>query len=489
MVIKMKRSFNKRALIGVLAAVIALAGLSVTVLISGAAGTYKVYADIPGTDGGSQLVNQTNGVTIWAGGGKSSVDLGDGFVSSVDLKNLQLNLFMAQSGSTKFYNITASKNVGWVIGKEPGVMPVDTSGTKPKLLKSTVANVSKGKVTAGKVTAENGGVETVYAIAYVIPGDKTVTMDKYEVIASVKVTVMQAATAIELYDKKNVNYAEDKKITALNVNIGDEIAVYPVPNAGKNKDKTPVEPNSASTYTVKVTPEKDGVTYLAKIKNPGGAETDKLTFTQTEFAQGFTVVAKEISLDAKNRGEGGDASKINDKAGKAVISITNDQSGKTLKLTVNITNTPAVNTSNTLNVKIGDTGVPAKKGSKETFDLIAANALKLPGSALNPTRTLTKPSVAFYSKNDGLNVSDMVVNGKLKLPTANKASEYKASLDNTNSKITVELTKDVTLPVGSAATTTIYAVVAYGSTVNSMGALPQILVFPITVTLPVAAGQ
>lgn len=439
--------------------------------------SYKFYLDELGSgQPGLTLLSDGNPLEVWIGGGKATYFIGEtGITKQFDFKAVPIMLYAnvveKNNGvlvSSKYYNVVGGKNIAW------GVSDKNSTGivyVKPGN-KNDFISVANGKITAGKRPTDEGKV--TYAVAYTTKkvGKSTV----YNIEAVLPVVVKSAPAKLMAYSKSN-STAKTDELKAVTTVLGDvSQSVYINPLARDNS-KNGLSLSSL-TYTVSIDKSATNVALVhgSNTALPGNSITVN---ADSSGCINFAVKGISITPDIVNISEA-NAIKREDKVSKAVIVISNNESGKSFKLNVTVGN--EVNWVSSDGIGSDGFKVDLKTDAKVsvldslTFSLVEKEMIKIS----NPQYTITtKPTFGVYeAKASGsYTYKDFIDTTKntIKFPATGKSKDIKIDLigkDNYHIKVSALKKSNYATPLLQ------YGVIAYGATEDT------ILIFPITLTTP-----
>jgi hypothetical protein len=268
---------------------------------------YEIWSEA--TDKTTSYAKASDGsLDIWVGGG--NMKHANGAVT--DNKSVQLNLYMYDNG---YYNMTKAKTTQWAGRTASGKVSFEKYKLKSDTAVKDIAKISKGKVTAGKKAG------SFYAVAYAEVDKKAGTGG---LATEVMINVRESARVIELRTSSSGN--ETSKPKSVEVKLDDKIAIYPVGYASVKKS-VKVSADEKNTYSVSVDPKSKE--YIGLSLSSSGAVGDTLkNLTKADFDKGIWISGLKLK---------------NNKDTKASLVIQNEQSGKKLKLTVNVSKSESEN--------------------------------------------------------------------------------------------------------------------------------------------------
>lgn len=369
---------------------------------------------------------------------------------------------------------------------------IGSSGTdKPATKDSTVAfTVGTGKVTAGKTAPATEVTTDGYVGLYSY--DKT--SKKYTLLDVISVDVRLAPATVGAYDTA----ATPAALKTVDVGLGqisDAVAVYPV-GAQKAANTSVNAMHENSDYTVALdaktaafasvapatlkTYQSDGTTeiyysdgtskWYTKYGNVEYAGDRKVIPTIGDFSKSITIGSTTNKTNYfVIRGDAINESGSTPKASKASVIITNNQSGKSAKLAVNVNNgVNSINTVNAPSVTITPSTTAAVTVTGKVYDSTKSSD-GIFATPDNTAKAVTIKPQAAILKGDPTKADFKVsslFDAKGKLITKDKGvATIKADKDNVS--FTISLAKGKTLSTEGE-----YAVIAYGTKANQVVLIP-----------------
>lgn len=288
---------------------------------------YEFYLDGYASGSAYLKLDTTNGLDLLANG--TTLKNTNGSTYNTKVQQVQLYQVTAKG----YYNITTATNIVWVVSANPNLSTeIDATAAtytgesndswkkgkyqQTAAEKSNAVKAAKGKITAGKAN----GTWYVYAYRQVKISNTDNTL--YQ-LGSFKASVSPAVTGVSLF-KNYTGGSYTSGFTAADVSIGEALAVY-VKAVGGNDD---------STYTVALSSASDHI-YLGFSKTAEGTPSSRITLTQGDFDTPFYVIPKSVNMGQKVTIA---ETTFSPKAAAVKITVTNDNTGKSVTATITIKN-------------------------------------------------------------------------------------------------------------------------------------------------------
>lgn len=442
--------------------------------------TFKLFAKNFNNEAFGEIT-EANPLEVWVNGGRASYSVPETDITyDVEHKAIAVELY-AYYGSNSI-DMTKGKNYFWLLATD-STSKGKTTTAKPKNTNDYIT-VSVGKITAKKsATPDN---KPAYAGIYTY--DKKTKI--YTCVAVFPIVVKQAPAKLSVHSIQNSAYNANKLSTVSTGLNETSRTVYINPLNSKNL-KTDIS-LSALSYKIDVNNKNTAIVYTDASGTEIEAGAGETVTMQADSSGGINFVIKGLAItkDTKNAVN---STARQDKTASSAVTVTNLQSGKSVKLTAtvgnNVTAVAALSSDGLSAIPISETDANGFSVSlsthatvseldSRTFDLLAKGLITLNDSDGTVTAT---PTIGVYkakAASDGIyTYKDFTTSDgtKLSFPTANKSDDISLSLvgkDNYHIKISAKKKADY------AEALTHYAVLAYGTTADT------ILIIPVNLSSP-----
>lgn len=482
-ILKNIRNRKKHRFVSFLLTAAFILGAAVIPVSGEEAVTYKLFATNFGNSALSEI-NGDNPLEVWINGGKATYTVAGTKISyDTDSKIANVELRAYYDGNN--IDMTKGKNYFWLTASADSLNKETT--VKPKNANDYIT-VAVGKITAKQKPTTDGNPAYVGIYnSYKVNNKLT-----YKCIAVFPVVVKQAPAKLQAYSKAG-SIANADKITSISVGLKESSHIVYINPLTNTNVKTGISLDSLS-YKIEINNKNTSIMYKDSSGADVYANAGETVTLEADSSGGinFSVIGQAITKDTVNAV--GSASR-QDKTAASIITVTNLQSGKNVKLTTTVgNNVAAVAELYSDGTYVTPIGKESEKYSVNlstyaqilaleslTVDLMDKNLIKL--NASDGTVTTT-PTIGVYKAKTGSDgvlqtytYTDFLSTDKKRIsfPATNKSDEIGVTLvgkDNYHAKISVKKKQDYGEPI------THYVVIAYGITKES------VLIIPVTLSSP-----